>query len=295
MTLRLIGVPTSAGAYGIGQEQAPTALRAAGLINALGPDIDDAGDLTPTPFAPDPTSPTAQNLDTVLAVAHNVRHAVSTAVTANDIPLVIGGDCTITLGVVAGVLDHQPDATVAYFDGDTDLSTPATTRSGILDAMGIAHLLNIDGANQHLATVGATTPLLSGDHLALIGFEDRDLTDDHRTLLDDRGVSLFPAEQLREDPDDTLDRIVDTLGDRPRIVHFDLDAVDSIDCPLAEFPHFNTGVTLDTATQILTRLCDTENLAAVVITETNPLHDPDNLYLPRLVNTISSAVRPYTR
>ena len=35
-SLSLVGVPSGAGACGVGQEQAPEALRAAGLIEALG-------------------------------------------------------------------------------------------------------------------------------------------------------------------------------------------------------------------------------------------------------------------
>lgn len=290
MTFRLIGVPTSAGAYGIGQEQTPSALRNAGLLEAIHADITDAGDLPTTPFRPDPTSPRSQNIDTVVDVAANVREEVSRAFSEDEIPVVIGGDCTITLGVVSGVLDHHPDANLAYFDGDTDLSTPATTRSGILDAMGIAHLLNIDGVDPRLASIGPATPLLDGVQLALIGYEDGDLSDDDRRLLDERNVHMFPAEQLRNDLGATVDRIDHTLGDRPRIVHFDVDAVDSIDCPLAEFPHFNTGVTLEVATHVLTQLCTTPNLAAIVVTEANPLHDPQGLYIPRLRDAIATTL-----
>lgn len=290
MKFRLIGVPTSAGAYGIGQEQTPTALRDAGLLAAIHADIADAGDLPTTPFRPDPTNPKSQNIHTVIEVATNVRKEVSRALSEAEIPVLLGGDCTITLGVISGVLDHYPDAKLAYFDGDTDLSTPSTTRSGILDAMGIAHLLNIDGVDPRLASIGPATPLLDGEQLALLGYEDDDLSDNDRRLLDERNVHMFPAEQLRNDLHATVKQVGHTLGDRPRIVHFDVDAVDSIDCPLAEFPHFNTGVTLDAATHILTQLCTTPNLAAVVITEVNPLHDPQGIYIPRLRDAIATAL-----
>jgi arginase len=47
MSVAVIGVPSSAGAFANGQEQAPAALRAAGLIDRLragGADVDDTGD-----------------------------------------------------------------------------------------------------------------------------------------------------------------------------------------------------------------------------------------------------------
>ena len=56
MKFGLIGVPSSAGAHGPGQEKAPSALRTAGLLGALreaGLDVEDLGDLPLARFAPD--------------------------------------------------------------------------------------------------------------------------------------------------------------------------------------------------------------------------------------------------
>lgn len=290
MVLRLMGVPTSAGAYGIGQEQTPRVLRECGLIESLATDIEDDGDLPITPFRPDPKNHRAQNIETVVDVASRVRDRVRDVVATGDVPVVIGGDCTITLGVVAGVLMARPDATLAYFDGDVDMSTPETTRSGILDAMGIAHMLDVEGADDRLAGLRRETPLMDGGRIALIGFEVDDLSELHETTLDDHGVGLFPASALRDDLPATLSRIDRFLGMGPRIVHFDVDAIDSVECPLAEYPHFNTGVSLATAGEILAHLCSTAPLAAFVVTEANPRRDPDNEYMPRLLRLITDAL-----
>lgn len=292
MNLTIIGVPTSAGAYGIGQDRAPQALRDAGLIDALtnaGHDVQDAGDTPPARFAPDPTRPTAQNLARVVDVARTVRGVVANTLADGRIPLLLGGDCTITLGVVAGVLDHHPDAHLAYLDGDIDLSTPAATRSGILDAMVIAHLLDIDGVAPELATIGASRPLLPGSRVALIGHE-RDLLDDADVaLLRQHDTLMVDANDLRRTLDDALTPALDRLDAHPRIVHFDVDAVDSTDLPLAEFPHFNTGLSLNDATQILRHLCRPDPVA-LVVTEANPDHDHDGHQIQRLVNAITIAL-----
>ena len=78
-------------------------------------------------------------------------------------PLVVGGDCTITLGVVAGFARHGADVGLLYFDGDADLSTPASTGSGVLDSMVVAHLL-CEGAPE-LTGLGPRVPLLAADRL----------------------------------------------------------------------------------------------------------------------------------
>lgn len=293
MRLRLVGVPTSAGAYGVGQELAPQALRDCGLVDSIEVELIDAGDLPNTPFRPDSVNRRSQNLASVVSVASNVRELIGEALDDGDVPLVIGGDCTITLGVVAAVMAVMPDANLAYFDGDVDMATPATTASGVLDAMGVAHLLNVEGADPQLAGLGPDTPLIRGESLALIGFEASDLSEDHRTLLEENGVGLFPASGLRDNFSATLDRIDEFLGPGPRTVHFDVDAVDSIELPLAEYPHFNTGVSVATAAKILERICATPQLAALVVTEANPRRDPNHHYMPVLARLIADALNTH--
>ena len=71
----MIGVPSSAGAHHAGQERAPAALRAAGLVDRLraaGVAISDAGDLPVTPFAANHDHPGARNLAAVVMVARRV-------------------------------------------------------------------------------------------------------------------------------------------------------------------------------------------------------------------------------
>lgn len=294
MAFTLLGVPSSAGAYGVGQERAPAALREAGLVRELqaaGVDVVDDGDLPTERFRPDPSNRSQQSLGRVVAVAQRVARRVERIAGGGSLPLVVGGDCTITLGVVAGLAVRHPRLGLAYFDGDADLSTPRTTRSGILDAMGVAHLLGRDGAAESLAGLGPRRPLLPGNRLALIGLEETELDDDERALLDERAVHVVPDARLRDGPSAAAAEALAALeGADPLVVHFDVDAVDSTDCPLAHFPHFNTGVSLAQAGECLAQLCTAPNLGAIVVTEVNPDHDPDGRELRRLIEVLVRAL-----
>ncbi len=67
--LGIIGAPSSAGAFAPGQEQAPAALREAGLIERLthaGIDVVDHGDSPVWRWQPDRSRPYAQNLEAVV-------------------------------------------------------------------------------------------------------------------------------------------------------------------------------------------------------------------------------------
>ena len=103
----IIGVPSSAGARQTGQERAAQAFRQASLVEQLrlaGLKVNDFGDLPEVSFRPDPKHPKAQNLQLVVDVAKGVADQVEAAVRGHDLPIVLGGDCTITLGVLAGLI-----------------------------------------------------------------------------------------------------------------------------------------------------------------------------------------------
>lgn len=171
--LALIGVPTSGGARRKGQERAPAALRAGRLLERLqgrGVDVVDLGDLPTVTFEEDRDHPRRQNLDRVLAVARQTAGLVDRALAGGRRPLVLGGDCTLSLGVIAGLLRHQSRVGLVYFDGDLDLNTPDTTESGILDGMVLSHALG--RGVPELAGVGPREPLLSEEDVVLFGYDE---------------------------------------------------------------------------------------------------------------------------
>jgi arginase len=285
----IIGVPTSAGAHHAGQELTPAALRAAGLAARLrdaGVAVTDSGDLPVTAF--EVGVPPYRNLDAVVRVASAVRDRVASVVADGGLPLVIGGDCTITLGVVAG---FSPDVRLVYEDGDTDLGGLGDTESpssGILDATGIAHLLGEQAPE--LAGLRGTGPLIDPAHLTLLGAHPRETSDAGRGYLKDRGVTFQEGPALAADPAGVAQRALAAVGGGPVIVHFDVDVIDSGDLPLANFPHYDSGVTADQAFTCLRELCAHPSLAALVLTEVNPTHDPSGRQLNRYVDGVVSAV-----
>jgi arginase len=292
-----IGVPTSAGTHGPGQEKAPRALRRAGLLRGLeaaGIEARDEGDLPVAMYQAAAADPRQRNLDAVVEVAGRVADRVQEVLGRGLAPLVVGGDCTITLGVVAGFARHDGDLGLLYFDGDADLSTPATSRSGVLDAMGVAHLLG-EGAPA-LARLGPRYPLLAADRLLLFGFDDPDdLGDAQQALLARHAPAAWPASRVREVPGGPRVAAAAALAELEAragtvVVHFDVDAVDSGDLPLANFPHHGQGLALAEALACLEVFLASPKLGGLVVTEVNPDHDPDGGQLGRLVDGLVAAI-----
>jgi len=290
----LIGVPSSAGAHHAGQELAPAVLRAFGLLGRLraaGLDIVDRGDVDGEVFRVDHTVTTARNLDAVVRVAERVADAVEHQVRSGRFPIVVGGDCTITIGVICGLQRIDDEVRLAYFDGDADLNAPARTRSGILDSSGVAHLLGI--ADTRLAHLGRRFPMLRPDQIALLGYDPSDPDSFDGSALAARPTLLhFSEEEMRGDPVAAAQAAVGALarGGHPFAVHFDVDAVESGDLPLGNFPHYGTGVPLETAVTVLATLLAAPGAQALVLTEVNPTHDPWGTQLERYVDAVGSAI-----
>jgi arginase len=290
----VIGVASSAGTHHAGQDQAPAALRSAGFLDRLvaeGVTVEDRGDLLHEVFVADAMSSTTRNLAAVVRVARAVADAVAAVLADGGLPLILGGDCTITLGVVAGAQRHDPLTGLLYFDGDADLATPETTGSGVLDAMGIAHFLGL--ADTELARLGVAVPMLADERVALIGYDETDPETFAAEILRNRpALARYADHEVRADPTGCAEAAVAAMQAHSSslVVHFDVDAVDSRDLPLANYPHYGTGVALATAGQVLRVLCAAPTVAAIVLTEVNPSYDPTGRQLGRYVETVGAAI-----
>lgn len=292
----MIGVPSSAGAHHAGQERAPGALRRAGLLDRLrtaGLEITDAGDLPVTPFAVDRDHPRARNLAAVVSVARQVADAVASQLEAGLLPLVVGGDCTITLGVMAGFRRRHPDAGLIYADGDADVNSLESADSSVIfDSTGIAHLLG--HGEPDLAGLAGRPPLLEPSRLAIVGSDPRETGAAGRRFLARTGVSFQEAPALIAGPAEAAERALAavTPASGPVVVHFDVDLIDSGDLPLGNFPHYDSGVRLEHAVDLLRTLRAHPSFAGLVLTEVNPTHDADGSQLDRYVTAIVEVLAP---
>jgi arginase len=288
----VLGAATSAGTHHAGQERAPGALREGGFVDviaAAGLRVTDVGDVVHEVFRADRSSATARNAGATMRVARSVAEAVQRHAAPDAVLVVLGGDCTITLGVLAGMQRAEPGTGLVYFDGDADLGVPGNG-SGILDAMGVSHLLGL--AETELTSLFAARPPIADQRLAMLGYDETDPGSFRRSALDDRpALTRSPDHAVRLDPAGCARGALSALQAAGRlIVHFDVDAVDSGDLPLANFPHYGTGVSLAAAHEVLSVLFAAPALAAVVLTEVNPSHDPAGDSLRRYIEAVTSAL-----
>ncbi|MGZ4382408.1 MAG: arginase family protein [Gaiellaceae bacterium] len=272
--LGLIGVPTSAGAFAPGQEQAPRALRDAGLVDSLRVQVVDHGDRPVWRWRPDRENRRAQNLAMVSEIVRDTARRVADAVGAGESTLVLGGDCTVGIGTVAGHVAAGERVGLVYFDAHADLNVPGSVLEGALDWMGMAHMLAEEGAAPELANACPRTPLLGDGQVVLLGWDNGQATEFERAVIERHGLVVVPVDEVAAGPERAASRAREMLEERcdRLLVHFDVDVVDFTDFPLSENTGRNEGLGYDDAIRALRALLADPRLAGITITELNPDH-----------------------
>ncbi len=294
-SLSLIGAASSAGAYGPGQERAPETFRRHGLVADLqsrGRHVIDNGDVTTALFREDPGNPRAANVDTVAAVAKAVAHRVAESLAADHDVLVLGGDCTVELGTVAGAALDGSSVGLVYVDLDADLNTP-DTGDGVLDWMGVAHLLDLEGCEERLTTLGARRPLLEPGSLLLMACDRA--TDPEQAVIDRLRLRRESLHDVSTDTEAVLDRTRAWAAGFDRLlVHVDADVLDFAAFPIAENTRRVPGLRLDTLAALLRGLCAVPSWRCLTISEINPDHaDDEAAAFARLIEMIGEGLAPH--
>ena len=298
MRVSVLGVPDSAGAYCVGVEDAPSALRDAGLIEALttgGCEVHDAGDLTTRRWRPDKARRLVQNLDAEVEAMQELREAASGLLADGARLLVLGGSCLVAFGVCAAMSRLGRRPRLVYVDRHLDLNTPESTTEGSLSWMGMAHALRLDGAASELTDLAGPEPVLAPADLVYLGIGDSEVTEWERDQVEALGITVVPQSELVTRPVDAARTASGLLApDEPFVVHVDVDVLDFIDAPLAENVNGrNSGPTVEQLGLALRELVQDPRCWGVSIGQLVPAHAAaDPAALRRFVDALASAFAP---
>jgi arginase len=105
----------------------PAALREAGLVETLRAHwvrVADHGDLPVARWAADRTDEWPNAWRLVVDVVDAARSVISEVVRVGQAPLVLGGECTLAIALVAALVEHYGDVGMMYVDGGQDLMIP---------------------------------------------------------------------------------------------------------------------------------------------------------------------------
>ena len=289
--IALSGAPSSAAAFEPGLEKAPAAIRAAGLVEKLqsaGYEVVDHGDCTPHHFSQDDEHPRARNAAEVVAGLNELRLRAEQAVKSGALLLVLGGECVQAMGVVAAARRYYKHVNLLWVDRDADLNTPATTPSGRLDGMVVAHFTGRGAAE--LVRFWGEPPLVREPDITLFGLERIDPPEQEflnrspiRRVLAVDIQAAGAAKAAKE----ALDHL--HAEAREFVLHFDTDVIAAEDFGAVPVPG-SGGLRLDEVREALRIFAASKNLLAIDVVEFNPEKDPDGSKAKLLVELLADVL-----
>ena len=291
-TASLIGAPTDVGASDRGASMGPEALRVAGLHAALiqcGLKVIDQGNLSGPPNLGSPAQNGYRNLTEVTAWNRAVYDAVQRTLEADRLPILLGGDHSLSIGSIAAVAHHCREngksLRVLWLDAHADFNTRELSPSGSLHGMPVACLCGF--GPPELLQIGKQIPAISPQWVRQIGIRSVDTGE--RRLVHEQGLDVFDMRYIDEMGVRNVMQIALQDMDLNTHLHVSFD-VDCLDPEIA--PGVGTtvsgGLSYREAQLCMEMIADTNSVASVDIMELNPALDVRNKTAMLAVDLVES-------
>jgi arginase len=288
----VVRAPSGLGLRAVGVERLGDALLGQGLARALGARIAAVVAPPPASGARDPASGVFNGPE-VAAYAVALADAVGVVLAAGDVPLVLGGDCSVLLGG-ALALRRSGGGGLLFLDGHADFYQPSAEPSGEAASMDLA--LATGHGPPAVGDLGGRAPLIRAEDAVVVGF--RDAEEQARAgsqPLPDALLALDLAVVRAAGAPAAAERAVAHLT-RPGApnhfwVHVDADVLDDAVMPAVDYRQPG-GMSPDELATVLAVAIATGRVAGIDVTIYNPALDPDGTAGAALTGALARGLGP---
>jgi arginase len=292
----VIGAPLGFGCGMPGVDLGPAAMRIARLnqrIAQLGYEVRDLGDLRiEQPTTVCQPGDRAKYLKEIAAACELIATEVRKAVEQGELPVILGGDHSVAIGSLAGVVASVPEASrpvgLIWFDAHADMNTPETTPSGNIHGMPLAALFG-RGAPE-LTQIEGFAPKLDPRLCVHVGA--RDLDPPERELIRRTGLRFFTMREIDErGMSACMDEAIEIARRAPGgyAVTLDVDALDPGDAP-GSGTVVRGGLTYREAHLAMEKIAEAGGMISFEVVEINTTLDVNNRTAELGVELILSAL-----
>lgn len=275
--IALIGVPMDLGAGTRGSNLGPEAIRIAGIkkrLEDIGYHVDDWGDIpADRKKAETLEGSNLKNLNEILRVNRLLCQEVAKAMEEGKMPVILGGDHSIAIGSIFGVLQKKKNLGVIWFDAHGDINTDNSSPSGNIHGMPVSVLMGI--GPEELTSIGKGA-FLKRENMVYVG--SRDLDPEERKAMKEQGIKVFTMYEI----DDmgikkVMEEAIRIAGDGTDGIHvsFDMDAMDPEIAP-GTGTKVAGGMGYRETHYAMEMIAKSNKLVSVEFVEVNPLLDQGN-------------------
>ncbi|MGH8926667.1 MAG: arginase family protein [Acidimicrobiia bacterium] len=231
----MIEVPFNSSGSSDGVARMPGALAAAGLNHMLAGD----GQVLRTSFAPPvpvrgPTGLLAESA--LVTMIPNLAGHTARTIAEGGWPLVIGGDCAVLLGALAGMQGTHPQLGLLFVDGHEDAWPPRSSATGETADCDLGLALGWYKMPEPLAGTG---PLVAAENVVVLGPRDsEELVGAGIESIRDLVQMMAGPDLARSDPSEIGSESARGLRGRSEgwWLHIDLDVLSTAVLPAVDYP-----------------------------------------------------------
>lgn len=302
MEIRIIEVPLDLGANRRGVDMGPSAIRLAGLKEALQAIGHSLCESLPRIVGPSQEFESVGDtrlryLEPIRTTCATLAERVESSCSRGEFPLIIGGDHSIALGSLAGLSAHYRNEGkswgVLWIDAHGDFNTPETTPSGNIHGMSLAASCGI--GPESLCGIHGQYRKLDPANVVLLGIRQLDLGE--KANLRAAGVQVFTMCDIdRLSMADTVNFVIEYFKDRVDALHvsFDLDSLDPRFAPGVGTP-IRGGLSYREVSLLFESLHKSALVRSAEVVEINPILDVRNQTARLAVEALARLLgeRPY--
>ena len=277
--ISIIGVPLDHGQSRRGVDMGPSAIRYADVIErleAIGHEVIDEGNIQIEVAKNAETQNfKLKNLNEVIKANKNLAEKVEFILKSGRFPLVLGGDHSIAIGTLAGLVTAYKKLGVIWYDAHADLNTSETSPSGNIHGMPMA--VSIGLGDERLVNIHTVGQKVQPENIVIIGA--RSVDPGERELIKEKGIKVYTMHEIDKYGMTAVmqDSIAYLRSRELDGVHLslDLDALDPIYTPGVGTP-VPGGISYRESHLAMEMLEESRLITSAEFVEVNPILDEKN-------------------
>ena len=287
----IIGAALDLGAGRRGVDMGPSAIRYAGLasrIGRLGLRVHDLGNVEgAVPEATAVGSERVRFLEPIKAACERIADLVARSLTDGLVPLVLGGDHSVSIGTLGGLARVHGPGGVLWIDAHGDVNRPETSPTGNVHGMPLAVALGLGGVE--FESPAWPLPTVEASRIAFVGLRSLDPAEvELLRSVDAQVYTMSDVDKLG------VERVVRQALSHvagPGFVHvsLDMDALDPEVAPGVGTP-VRGGLSYREAHLALELVAESGLANSLEVVEVNPILDRENETAELAVELVASAL-----